>query len=157
VSEVGGSLFSPEDQRALASVLDAIIPPSADGLLPGAGQLGLVRAIEDATRRAPDLRTAIDHGLSALRDLLARRGAEGLAALPAEDRRALLDELVAAQPAFLPGLIFHAYVAYYADDRVVEGLGLEARPPHPKGYEMLPSDLGLLDEVRQRAKLYRET
>ena len=29
--------------------------------------------------------------------------------------------------------------------QVVEGLGLEARPPHPKGYEMEPNDLGLLD------------
>jgi hypothetical protein len=33
---------------------------------------------------------------------------------------------------------------------------MEARPPHPKGYEMAPHDLSLLDPVRRREKLYRD-
>jgi hypothetical protein len=47
-------------------------------------------------------------------------------------------------------------VAYYQAPRVVEALGLEARPPHPKGYEVELGDLTLLDEVRRRGKLYRD-
>ena len=39
---------------------------------------------------------------------------------------------------------------------VVEGLGLEDRPPYPKGYEVEAGDLSLLDPVRARPKLYRD-
>ena len=48
------------------------------------------------------------------------------------------------------------YMAYYSNDRVLEGLGLEPRPPHPGGYAMEPNDLTLLDDVRRRPKLYRK-
>ena len=34
--------FSRAQERALACVLDEIIPPSEDGRFPGAGELGLV-------------------------------------------------------------------------------------------------------------------
>ena len=39
--------------------------------------------------------------------------------------------------------------------RVVAALGLEPRPPHPKGYEMGTDDLTLLDPVRRRGPRYR--
>ena len=55
-----------------------------------------------------------------------------------------------------PTLTFVAYVGYYQHPRVVAALGLEHRPPHPKGHEMEASDLTLLDPVRRRGKLYRE-
>ena len=35
-------VFSELEARTLASVLDQIIPPSEDGKLPGAGELGLL-------------------------------------------------------------------------------------------------------------------
>ena len=38
--DTSGSGFSSEQERALAGVLDEIIPPSRDGALPGAGELG---------------------------------------------------------------------------------------------------------------------
>jgi len=68
----------------------------------------------------------------------------------------VMNELAATEQAFLPGLIFHTYVGYYLNDRVIEALGREPRPPHPKGYDMEASDLTLLDDVRRRPKLYRE-
>jgi len=43
--------FSADEQRVLASVLDEIIPPSSDGRLPGAGELGLVSYIEQALQK----------------------------------------------------------------------------------------------------------
>ena len=64
--------------------------------------------------------------------------------------------MATTQPAFLPSLTFHAYVAYYQDGRVALALGLEDRPPYPQGYDMPPNDLSLLDPVRERPKLYRE-
>ncbi len=45
---------------------------------------------------------------------------------------------------------------YYRDDRVVRSLGLEARPPFPKGHTLEQGDWSLLDPVRKRAKLWRD-
>ena len=151
--DTNDSGFSPHEARALASVLDEIIPPSGDGRLPGAGEVGLVRYIE---QQAPELRPTIVQGLSALDEHARGRGAREFAALSGEDKLEALNELATAQPAFLPGLILQSYVGYYQNDRVLEGLGLEPRPPYPDGYKMEPTDLGLLDGVRRRTKLYRD-
>ena len=41
-------------------------------------------------------------------------------------------------------------------DEVAEGLGLEARPPHPGGYSLKETDWALLDPVKQMDPLYRK-
>ena len=46
---------------------------------------------------------------------------------------------------------------YYRDDRVVRSLGMEPRPAFPKGFEVERGDWSLLDPVRARPKLYRDT
>ncbi len=148
--------FSPDEERALSSVLDEIIPPRSDGRLPGAGGLGLSSYIEHAVQKTPDLGPVIAQGLAALDDLAGRRGAGGFAELPSQDKLEVLNEIATTEPGFLPGLIFHTYAGYYQNGRVVEALGLEPRPPHPEGYEMEPSDLTLLDAVRRRPRMYRE-
>jgi hypothetical protein len=45
---------------------------------------------------------------------------------------------------------------YYRDDRVVLSLGLEARPPFPRGHTLEQGDWSLLDPVRARPKLWRD-
>jgi hypothetical protein len=45
---------------------------------------------------------------------------------------------------------------YYRDDRVVRSLGLEPRPPFPKGHELEQGDWSLLDPVRARPKMWRD-
>jgi hypothetical protein len=155
-SDSNAPLFPTQQARALTSVLDEIIPPSEDGRLPGAGALGLVSAIEDAVRKSPDLEPAIVQGLTALQEIAAAAGVSEFGALDREQRVTALNQIATTQPAFLPGLIFHAYCAYYQSGEVMLGLGLEARPPHPLGYSVAPSDPSLLDPVRARPKLYRE-
>ncbi len=148
--------FSDHEEQALSAVLDQIIPPSRDGRLPGAGELGLVRHIAQVLEKAPQFEPMIRQGLAAIDELARVRNTEGFAALSDPDKLELLQELTSTEPGFLPSLIFHTYVGYYQNRRVVEALGLEARPPFPKGHEMEPNDLSLLDPVRQRPKLYRE-
>jgi hypothetical protein len=143
--------LSADERRVLASVLDEIIPPSDDGKLPGAGQIGLIDYIDAALQKTPELRSMIARGLSELDTLARDRKARGFAALSREDKLQLLNEW-----GFVLPLTFHAYTGYYQQARVVEALGLEARPPHPKGYHMEPNDLTLLDAVRRRPKLYRQ-
>lgn len=92
----------------------------------------------------------IAQGLSELDHQARRRNASSFAALSRGDKVQLLNEW-----GFVLPLSLHAFTGYYQHDRVVVALGLEARPPHPKGYEMKPNDLTLLDAVRRRPKLYR--
>jgi hypothetical protein len=58
------------------------------------------------------------------------------------------------------GAAFAAVVAavaqcYYRDDRVMRSLGMEPRPPFPKGYDVSEGDWTLLDVVRRRAPIWR--
>jgi hypothetical protein len=135
--------MTESESQLLDVVLDTIIPPSADRRLPGAGEAGLGAAVQLA------MAGVVEPGLAAL--------PADFAELPLAGRQAALEALAASQPGFVPGLLFHSYVSYYQDARVVEALGLEARPPFPKGYEMEPNDLTLLDAVRERPSMVRET
>jgi len=141
-------------RAALAAVLDAIIPRSPDGRLPGAGELGLVRGIE---QQLGAMVAFTARSLDALDALARERGARGFAAIAPEQRADVLNAHASSDPGFLPGLIFQTYSAYYQHPRVHEALGLEPRPPHPKGYALEQPDLdALLAPVRARAKLYRD-
>jgi hypothetical protein len=46
-------------------------------------------------------------------------------------------------------------LCYYRDDRVMVSLGLEARPPFPKGHVVEQGDWSLLDPVRTRKPFWR--
>jgi hypothetical protein len=155
-AEPNGFAFAPDQRRALACVLDLIVPPSRDGSLPGAGQTGAVDAVERFVARTPELAPAIAAGLGALDDLARGHGATSFAALAPPERAAVLDELAAVQPGFVPSLLFPTYVGYYQAPRVLEGLGLEARPPFPKGHPLAPLDEALLESVRRRAPFWRK-
>ncbi len=142
--------FSAAENRTLASVLDEIVPRSRDGKLPGAGELGLTAYIDQALRKAPDLRPLITQGLAELEELARQRCGRRFPELSKEEKVALLNE-----QSFMLPLTLHTYAGYYQNARVMEVLGLEARAPHPKGYEMKPNDLTLLEDVRRRPKGYR--
>jgi hypothetical protein len=148
--------LTPAEESALAAALDALVPRSGDGRMPGAGELGLARRVAEVARGAPDLAAAVRRGLAALATLARARGAAGVEALPVPEREALLRELAEREPGFLPGLLFHTFAGYYQHPQVLEALGLEPRPPFPKGYAMAASDLdALLAPVRARPPLYR--
>jgi hypothetical protein len=149
------TILTPDRHRALTAVLDALVPPSADGRLPGAGALGLADAIEQKMREQPDLQPAVLGGLEALDALAKQGGAAGFADAPPAERAELLSRVSAEAPAFLPGLIFHTYVTYYHQAPVLEALGVPGRPPHPEGYAVADMDESLLEPVRARDPLYR--
>jgi hypothetical protein len=148
--------FSAEQACCVAAVLDEIIPPSVDGKLPGAGELGVIAYVEKALKQMSVLQPVILQGLSVLEDVARRLKSESFAALSERDRLDVLEELQTVDAAFLPTLTFLAFAGYYHDGRIVEALGLEPRPPHPAGYEMPPNDFSVLEPVRRRGKVYRD-
>ena len=138
--------------RTLACVLDEIIPPSADGKLPGAGALG----VGEGFAASPELRPVIEQGVGVVDALARERGAAGYVALPAGERRGVLEASAAKAPAFLPTLIAQTLVVYYQDASVLEALGFRAGPPFPRGFTVEPTDFSLLDPVRERPPFFRE-
>jgi len=148
--------FSADEERMLATLLDVVVPPSDDGRLPGAADLELGGHIARVVQQTPMLRPVLEYGLSALAALAGTRNPGGWTALSGAEQTAVLEEFARTDQFFLPAFLFLVYSGYYQHPRVVEALGLEARPPHPRGYAMAADDLALLDRVRGRGKMYRD-
>lgn len=148
--------LSDAENSCLSALLDEVIPPSPDGVMPGAGEIGLADRLADELGSKPDALAALRDGLGAL-DVAARDECGTVfAALGRDDRKRILARVGEAQPGLVPGLLFPTFVGYYEHPRVLVGLGLEPRPPHPGGYELEPFDESLLEGVRKGARLYRD-
>lgn len=141
--------------RTLSAIADAVIPPSDAYGVPGAGDPAIAAGmVEDAGGDPGRLLGA----LQAL-DEMAAATVDGAAFADLEGEA--LASVVAAFRAERKGeanmIANLATQAYYRDDRVMTALGLEPRPPFPVGYEIRQGDWSLLDPVRRRPRLYRET
>ena len=138
--------MSKANDALLDRVLDTLIPESEDGRMPSAGALSLAAGVRAAAAGAEE---TIEAGLDAL------RGA-GFETLDLGERTAVLQELEATQPAFTGGLYMAVCTLYYAHPEVLTALGLEPRPPFPKGYALDPGNLEALERVRARGKIFRD-
>jgi hypothetical protein len=148
-----GSALTPSQQAILHAVLNLIVPPSADGRMPGAAEVGVPAYL---VAEAADALPALRDELALLEQRAQARHARGFAALGQGERQGLVEELRARDPAFMSRLAMETLACYYQHDRVLDGLGVEARPPYPKGYQLAPGDLSLLAPVRARGKIYRD-
>ena len=127
-------------------ILDTLIPASEDGRMPSAGSLGLADTIWEQT---VDVREGVEAGLHAVQTA-------GFEELDLEGRVDLLRQMGSTHPAFVESLYVPTCTAYYQHPKVMLALGLEGRPPYPKGYDLEPGNLDGLEKVRARGKLYRE-
>lgn len=143
--------LSDEQERTLAALLNAMIPPSKDGRMPGAAEVGFVAYLE--SRRLIEW---LQGGLAALAE--ASRNAQGREfwALDQAKQTAVFDGFRRRHFRFFGELCTHVIQCYYEDDRVLEAIGLEARPPFALGYVVEEGDLTLLEPVEGRGKIYRE-
>ena len=144
--------FSAEHEQVMAALIEAILPASDDGHMPGAAALDLVSHVERSARQNPMLRPVIEYGLTSLAALVAKRNPAGITGLPTSEWAAALREFTATDQFFLPAFLFLVYGGYYQHPRVVTALGLEPRAPHPQGYPMGADDWSVLDPVRGRRR-----
>ena len=145
--------LNSDQQRTFVAILDMIIPASDDGRFPSAADMDVLGYIAKTDPQLLDtVRTELDRLNAVSEDLY------GVAFGDAGEthRQGLLDEIRGAEPPFLGGLALQTVTLYYQDDRVMEAIGMEARPPFPKGYEVVAGDLSLLDPVRARGQVYRD-
>ena len=134
-----------EDLRCLAGL---IIPASAKYNVPGADDDRIVSDIVGSIARE------LDHVRTALRTLRALAGGS-LAGLDATRRAEVAAKLRAEGGVPVRVLTRIILLCYYRNDRVMVSLGLEARPPFPKGHVVEQGDWSLLDPVRARKPIWR--
>lgn len=133
------------DLRCLAGM---IVPASTKYGVPGADDDIIVADIVASVGRD------IDHVRAALATLRALAGGP-LADLTAERRSAVAATLRTEGGAPVRVLTRIVLLCYYRDDRVMLSLGLELRPPFPKGHTLEQGDWSLLDPVRARKPFWR--
>jgi hypothetical protein len=133
------------DLRCLAGM---IIPPSAKYGVPGADDDTIFADILNSIGRDAD------HMRAALARLRVLAGGH-FAALDAVRHGEVAAKLRADGGAPVSVLTRLVLLCYYRDDRVMVSLGLEARPPFPKGHVLEQGDWSLLDPVRARKPFWR--
>ena len=145
--------LTPVQSETLSVLLDMIVPRSTDGRMPAAAEMAaLVRDIAEARTAFPALPQLLD---ILDREAITQYGAP-FAAVDEVRRVSLLDPMRKRDAVVLDQLALATVTGYYQQDRVLEGLGMEARPPFPKGYRIESGDLSLLSPVIARGRIYRD-
>lgn len=137
------------ERVTLHCIAGHMIPASAEYGVPGADD---PRIFTDITRSIDRDMEALLKALQVVDDISGGM----LSALSRTEQAKRLAEFRTGHPD-LAGVI-ESVVArcYYRDDRVMTSIGMEVRPPFPKGYQVDQGDLSLLDPVRARGKIYRD-
>ena len=126
-----------------------MIPASAEYDVPGADDAAiqadilatLGRDSKTGRRGARPSRAACGKAACATRSGAARCGRERIPRLSGGAAAATLIRVVLQ--------------CYYRDDRVLRSLGLELRPPFPKGHVLEQGDWSLLEPVKARPSMWR--
>jgi hypothetical protein len=140
--------LTPAQQADLRLLAGIIIPASVEFDVPGADDPTILAdMLATLGRDTTPVRAALD--------LLARLAGAPLGDLDPARREAVALELRAAGGPAVAALTRVVLQCYYRDDRVVRSLGLEPRPPYPKGHELPDGDWSLLDPVRARPPSWR--
>ena len=135
-----------DDLRVISAM---IIPESAEFGVPGADDLTIQDDIITTLGRDGELvHAALGH--------LARLAGAPLSQLDETRREAVAKEFRATGGMPAATLIRVVLQCYYRDARVVRSLGLEPRPPFPKGHSLEQGDWSLLDPVKARAPMWRK-
>jgi len=144
-----GSELSADQVRSLRCLAETMIPASAEYGIPGAGD-DLIFA---------DILGSLGgdaHHVAAVIQQLGELSGGAFADLDPERRAAVAERLRETGGRALTHLTRIILQCYYRDDRVMRSLGMDPRPPFPKGFQVEQGDWSLLDPVRKRAQMYRE-
>jgi hypothetical protein len=140
--------LTPTQRGDLRIISGIIIPASAEFDVPGA---------DDPAIQA-DMLATLGRDAALVREALEALtciAGEPFAGLGPVRREAVAMELRAKGGPAVAALTRVVLQCYYRDDRVVRSLGLEARPPYPRGHVLEDGDWSLLDPVRARPPFWR--
>jgi hypothetical protein len=141
--------LSPAQRQDLRRLAGMMIPASEEFAVPGADDAAIIAEIQRSLGRD------LDCVCSALTQLSVLAGGT-FAELDAARREAVAEAFLSSDAPEVTTLGRVILQCYYRDDRVVRSLGLEPRPPFPKGHSLEQGDWSLLDVVRARPKMWRD-
>jgi hypothetical protein len=121
-------------------------------MVPASGRFGVPGADDRAV--FADIVASLGRDTALVRQALGALA--GIAAMAAPEQQAAAASFRSAGGPALAALHRAVLQCYYRDDRVVRSLGLEPRPPFPKGHVLEQGDWSLLDPVRARPKMWRD-
>jgi len=148
----GAVLLGEAQRAALDALLDVIVPPLPERGLPGASQVGVQgRLLGEARGLLP----GVVAGLAVLEAAARAAYGRGFVEVEEAQRLALTEAMRAREAGFLAELALETVTCYYQDPRVLEAIGVDARPPAPQGYQVIAGDLTLLEPVRRRGEVWR--
>jgi hypothetical protein len=140
--------LSPAETRDLRCIAGMMIPASAEFGVPGADDaIIFADIVKSLGRDLGDVRAALG--------ALAEHAGGAFAELDTARRQAVAASFRARGGPALAALSRVILQCYYRDDRVVLSLGLEPRPPFPKGHTLEQGDWSLLDPVKARSPMWR--
>lgn len=135
-----------QDFRRLAGFM---VPASTEYGVPGADDEAIFADIVCSLGRD---RSAVRAALAMLTDIAGDRFG-GLDQASAEAAATALLDRTGPMVTALGRAVLQCY---YRDDRVLRTLGIELRPPFPKGRELEQGEWSLLDAVRDRPRIWRD-
>jgi hypothetical protein len=143
-------LLTEKQQQTLMAVLNLIIPPSDDGRMPGAAEYDIWGYV------GAEAHPLIRDQLERLNEQALAQHDKPFAALDEAAAQSMVTQIQTAESDFMRDLANQTVACYYQQDRVLIAIGMEARAPFPRGYEVAAGDLSLLDPVRARGRVYRQ-
>ena len=143
------SELSPADLRAFRRLAGFMVPAAEAYRVPGADDATI---FADIVRSLGRDRPLVRNALAMLREAVGGDFAD----LDAATAEAAAFALLARSGPAVTALGRAVLQCYYRDDRVITSLGLEPRPPFPKGHPLEQGDWSLLDAVRGRPQMWRD-
>ena len=147
--------FLSQSQHALiTTALDRLIPHQDE--MPGAGEAGTADYLDGVVSNSAQLARLFSAGLQDI-EIAASRLGLSFEELSGDQQDEVLRSVEADSPQFFDLLVRHTYNGYYSNPEVVELLGLDPRPPQPRGNRVERGDLSSLQVVVERGQAYRDT
>jgi hypothetical protein len=141
--------LTPAELRDLRRLAGFMVPAAADYRVPSADDEAI---FADIVRSLGRDRNAVRKALAMLREM----AAGDLSSLDDAKAQAMAMTLLDRGGSDMTALGRAVLQCYYRDDRVLVALGLEPRPPFPKGHALKQGDWSLLDTVRRRPRMWRD-
>jgi hypothetical protein len=144
-----GHELTPADLRDLRRLAGFMIPAAGEYGVPGADDEAI---FTDIVRSLGRDQSDVHKALAMLREL----AGEDFAALVDAEAEATAMVVLRRELPEITALGRAVLQCYYRDDRVVRSLGIEPRPPYPKGHVLEQANWSLLDAVRGRPRMWRD-
>lgn len=145
--------FSDAQSATLTTLVQMLIPASAKYDVPGADDPEILADIIATARAHAEV---VAEGLENTNARAEAEHGAPFAALAAASAMAIVDAMQESSPAFVRAVVAITVQCYYRNPRVMNSLGMEARAPYPKGFEVAQGDWSLLEPVRERGKIWRD-